>query len=34
MGGRLSLKNQPGGLRIHAEISHPRVIRDELDYLL
>ena len=42
MGGRLSLQNQPGGgLRIRAEIPHPRVIREEaevfgtkLDYLL
>lgn len=30
MGGRLSLRNQAsGGLRIQAEIPHPRVIRDE-----
>jgi signal transduction histidine kinase len=35
MGGRLSLQNQAGGgLRIRAEIPHPRVIREEMDYLL
>ncbi|UCC50654.1 MAG: ATP-binding cassette domain-containing protein [Anaerolineaceae bacterium] len=35
MGGRLSLQNQPGGgLRIRAEIPHPRVVRDELGYLV
>ena len=32
MGGRLSLQNQPGGgLRIRAEIPHPRVIREEAE---
>ena len=35
MGGRLSLQNQPGGgLRIRAEIPHPRVVYEELDYII
>jgi signal transduction histidine kinase len=35
MGGRLSLQNQPGGgLGIRAEIPHPRVVPDELNYHL
>ncbi len=33
MGGRLSLQNQAeGGLRMRAEIPHPRVIREDMDF--